>query len=253
MMRAISVVDWDACRLGYGRDALVFAFKEVAVDIGDEKDTPAEVVELYDSALKMQKAHSAFQAVQIYTQVEAQAAACGNPVLALMAQHQRVLCSSVGYMVSRELALLLAYIPSVYEQLLAPTAHAVRLTVALEQFEELVRSNALLFKAQEEGRYAQSRLSAIEEMIAEGSYERAEYFARETARVLAEKLGEDHWWRAVLLLKQAECLNSLKKNDEARQVLKVCDGLFAEWCCSEEHPLYTFVHRFVALSRSVGS
>ena len=111
----------------------------------------------------------------------------------------------------------------------------------------------MLVKAQEEGRYATARLSVIEEMIAEGSYERAEYFARESSRVLAEKLGENHWWRAVLLLKQAECLKALNKIQEARTVLRVCDMIFAEWCCSEEHLLAGFVRRFVVLSRSVGT
>ncbi len=254
MLRPISVVDWDACRLPhYDREALLLAFKNVELDIGDEHGTPAEVVARYDSAFKLQQEHKFTEAVELYRQVEELAQASGNPVLAMMAQHQRFVCTQTGHMLIRELALLINYLPTLYEELEAPTAHAMRLTVAMKEFESLVRSNHMLLKAQEQGRYARTRLSAIEEMIAECSFERAENFARETARVLAESLGEDHWWRAILLLKQAECLKALNKLEEARAVLKVCDMIFAEWCCSEEHILFPYVRQFVVLSRSVGA
>ncbi|MBX9690437.1 MAG: hypothetical protein K2X27_27225 [Candidatus Obscuribacterales bacterium] len=249
MLRQVSVVDFENSRLGDRHEPIVFAFKEVDVDLGDESKTPAELVSLYDSARSLQTGYRTQEARSVFLRLEDLALAAGNPVLALMARFQLTLSRENIHEKCKSLEALLARFPACFKTLLANTGHAMRLTCSLENFEEIVRSNLLSYLALEQGRFAFARLDVIDEMIAEGCPDRAEYFAGATAQELAKKLGEDHWWRAILLLKQGECLMLMGKRKNARLILKVADSLFAEWCCSEEHPLSSYVHQFVSLSR----
>jgi hypothetical protein len=238
MIAQITIVDWENSTLqDRSGEAIVFSFTKNDVDLGAEDAVLADLLAQYNEAEDMREGWLTCNARMKYESVRMQAFLADNPVLEMLCLHQCALTLDYSEQVLKALEELDARIQETFASYQDCNACAMRFTASLETLQEHVRHNILHYRALVMGRLCVARLNVIDEMMAEQCFDRAEYFAQSSAAQVAETLGECHWWRGILLMRQTRCLLALNKRDDAQKAFTTAQSILVEWCCAEHHPL----------------